>query len=148
MSSMKAFKWISAMLLLSIFGSSAASADVTMCNRSGGLLQIALAYPVTQPYETNEISGWHQLQNGKCKTMINGYLGVAYELYYFMVTEDFKVYQPDGAEGGFTFCVTSEAFTRRGTWRKLQTSCPSDWVSRDFFKHDVTGPDLTITIYP
>lgn len=148
MSPVKLFKWISVLFALSMFGSSAASADVTMCNKTGGLLQIALAYPITQPYETNEITGWHQIKNGKCKTMISGYLGTEYELYYFMVTEDFKVYQPEGAEGGYTFCVTGEAFTRRGSWSKLQTTCPTDWVSRDFYKHVVNTPDLTITIYP
>jgi uncharacterized membrane protein len=139
---------MSLLLTAWVLSSSSAQADVTLCNKSGGLLQIAIASPITEPYETNEISGWHQLRNGRCKTVINGYLGYKYDLYYFMVTDDFKVYQPDGAEGGYTFCITGEAFTRRGTWNRLQTKCPQGWVSRDFYKHTVKGPDLTITINP
>jgi len=129
------------------FGSTAAKADMTLCNKTNGLLQIAIAHPITVPYETKQIRGWLQLKAGTCNTAIVGDLGVAYPLYYFIVQEDFTVYQPEGVPAEYTFCVTGDAFVRRGSWKKLQTDCPSGWVQRDFYLHTIPPGDFTLNIY-
>ena len=128
-------------------GCSAANASVKLCNKSGDTLQIAIAHPVTLPYVTNEIRGWITLSNRECETFINGDFGASYTFYYFMVKADLTVYEPAGVKAEYPFCVTGDAFVRRGSWSKLQSSCPDGYVTREFYAHEVPPGDLTLTIY-
>jgi uncharacterized membrane protein len=119
--------------LVSMFGSmDAARADVTLCNYSGGLLQFAVAHPVTTPYTTNFIGGWVQLQSGNCITPVVGTLSVSFPFYFLALDANAEIYRPQGVERGYNFCITTDPFERRGSWQKLQNSCPTNWFQADF----------------
>lgn len=123
-----------------------ASADVELCNRTNGLLQIAYAHPVTVPYPTNQIVGWLQLRAGTCSRVVEGDFGMPYPFYYFIVKDDFSVYETKGAAADFPFCVTADAFMRRGPWQRLQYDCPSNWVTRYFYQYTIPAGNFTLDI--
>lgn len=127
-------KYLYLMFFSALFfgGSGAARADVSLCNYSGGLLQFAVAHPVTDPYVTNLITGWTQLKNGRCVKAVVGTVSVDYPFYFLAADANADVYRPEGVERGYNFCVTTEPFERRGSWSKLQTDCPSGWFKIDF----------------
>ena len=113
-------------------GAGAARADVTLCNYTGGLLQFAVAHPVTQPYVTNRITGWTQLKAGRCIKAVVGTIQVSYPFYFLAADATATAYRPEGIERGYEFCVTTQPFERRGSWNKLQNNCPSGWFKIDF----------------
>jgi uncharacterized membrane protein len=143
-------KKILATIVLCLIGAvataGAASADVTLCNKTSGKLQIALAHPVTIPYVTKEISGWWQIEPYTCSTPIQGDLGMSFPLYYFIAQSDGSVYQPRGEVAEYQFCITTDAFVRRGSWTKLQNICPAGWITRNFYYTEVPPGNLTINL--
>jgi uncharacterized membrane protein len=130
-----------------MFGiSGTAKADVTLCNKTGGLLQFAVAHPITTPYETNTIIGWTQLKNKKCVKAVAGRPDYSFPFYFLAADKDAIVYRPKGVDRGYNFCVTREAFERRGSWNKLQNDCPSDWFQMDFNYEEIpAGKNMTFT---
>jgi len=129
---MRRFFFFMALSALFFSTSGAARADVKLCNKSGGLLQFAVAHPITTPYVTNLITGWTQLPNGKCVNAVVGTIDVDYPFYFLAADANADVYRPEGVERGYNFCVTTEPFERRGSWGKLQDNCPSGWFKIDF----------------
>jgi uncharacterized membrane protein len=145
---MRKFYLIGLIWACMIGGTGAARADVTLCNYTGGLLQFAVAHPVTQPYETNFISGWTQLKNNKCVTAVVGKLSQSFPFYFLTADANADVYRPKGVDRGYDFCVTTEPFERRGSWNKLQTNCPSGWFKIDFNGVEVAAnKDKTLKFY-
>jgi len=124
----------------------AARADVEMCNKTDGLLQIAIAHPITHPYATNQIRGWIRIHPRECETMVAADGNVSFPLYYVMVQEDMSIYQPAGVRAEYPFCIRLAAFVRRGSWAKLQGNCPSGYALQDFYLYNVRSGNLTIDI--
>ena len=129
-------------------GSGAARADVNLCNYSGGMLQFAVAHPITDPYVTNLITGWVQIKNNKCAKVVNGTLTVDYPFYFLAADANADVYRPEGVERGYEFCITTDPFERRGSWSWLQTNCPSGYFKIDFNGTMVkANSDKTLNFY-
>ena len=136
-------KWLAAATLYLVI-SSAAYADVEICNRTRHRLQLAIAHLITDPYPTREISGWHRVSAKRCVTPVKG--PRTYELYYFIAYMDGKAYQPAGEDTVYDFCVTKKTFLRRGSWKKLQTECPPNYSLRSFYRARVPPEGLTLEI--
>lgn len=138
-------KWLAPATLYLVI-SSAAYADVEICNRTSHKLQLAIAYPITDPYPTREISGWHKVSGKRCITPLMGKAPDTFEFYYFIAFMDGKAYQPAGEDTVYDFCVTKKTFSRRGSWKTLQTECPPNYSLRSFYRERVPPEGLTLEI--
>ena len=134
-------------LMLALFGVGSAAADVTFCNKTSAKLQIAVAHSVTKPYATKEISGWHVLAAGECTKLLDGNF-LNEQVYYLIAYADgARAWATKGADTTYPFCVQNEAFVRHGAYSKLQYSCPSGWLTRQFYGVVVEYAEDTLNLY-
>jgi uncharacterized membrane protein len=132
---------------LLMFGAGSAFADVTFCNKTTSKLQFAAAYPVTKPYVTKEIAGWHTIDAGDCtKVLLGNYTGDTV-YYYIMYYDGSRDWVTKGEETVYPFCVRDQAFVRHGSYNTLQYDCPTGWVTRQFYGVVIQYADSTLNFY-
>lgn len=133
--------------LLFLMGSAAAQADVTLCNKSSRKLQAVVAYPVSIPYLTKEISGWYIMNPGQCSTPVVGNWSVTTPFYFHIEYYDTaNLYRPEGETDEYELCVIREIFVRRGSWDQLQV-CPPRYYLTTFFQTHVPPEGSTLNFY-
>jgi uncharacterized membrane protein len=143
------FKRLFLALCLSMLAAPIAQADVDMCNKTSSTLNFAIASWVSEPYDTNQVSGWFVLAPGTCSTLWGGdYTGRSvYSYAFFTNGEDYIATDEYFA----SICVPLDGskFTRRGSWKLLQ-SCDGlgGWGKKPFFESKVTSSKFTINFNP
>jgi uncharacterized membrane protein len=70
-----------AALAFSLFGASAALADMRLCNNASGRVSVALSYTDGQGWVTE---GWWNLKSGACETLLRGPLAAQFYYVYAM----------------------------------------------------------------
>jgi uncharacterized membrane protein len=96
--------------------------DLTLCNKTGGSIDIAIAYVHPQ---TNRwmLSAWHKRSPGECKTFGAVKTGL---FYYHAKTERGAVW-PNEANTEKRYCVPSTAITR-----DMSSQCGAGEANRPF----------------
>lgn len=116
----------------------AAQADLTACNRTEAAQSLAIAYSDGAQWITE---GWWGIDPGDCRTVLSGPLTQRHYYYTLSDTSNF-------AGEGYTFCITSQAFTLPGAdgdcaalgGEQRPFAHVDTGLTAEDFTFDVTGP--------
>lgn len=132
---------------LSLFGMfDGAQAALTICNKTGAALDVAIAWAVRDAPGTSTgghhgatAKGWWQLAPNGCKR-VSSLVASDYSLFFLTKSAA-------GRTAGRAFlCVQDNAFTLRQQFRRAGDRCPADQYLAGFKSFDATAPNYTLSL--